>query len=215
MPGTRDRHATVVAYLALLVALSGSAYAVATVDSKDVVDGSLKSVDLEDNKGVTSADVRNDNSGGGLIGADIKEKTLDRGVNATFLGGKKRPHFAPRRGERWHEVGTAGEPGFHVNGWANVDDIHNTAAFFKTHDGVVHLKGRVRLNGAGTWCIGAIFTLPQAYRPARREVQPALKEGALFEIHVIPDTGYVAFPGCVNAGEWLSLDGVSFRAAKS
>jgi len=62
----RPSHATVVAWLALFVALGGTAYAAATIGSAQIVDNSIKSVD-----------VRNDSSlGGGLTGADIKESTL-------------------------------------------------------------------------------------------------------------------------------------------
>ena len=71
------RHAVAVAYLALVVALSGSAYAAATVSSRDVVNESLKSADLKDEAAVKSSDVRDDDkAGGGLRGNDIIEGTL-------------------------------------------------------------------------------------------------------------------------------------------
>jgi hypothetical protein len=73
----RPSHATVVAYVALLLAMSGTAYAAATVGSGDVVDDSLRSVDLKDGAAVRSEDVVNDSfSGGGLTGQDIREGTL-------------------------------------------------------------------------------------------------------------------------------------------
>ena len=46
-----------IALLALFIALGGTAWAAATINSKDVVDNSLKSVDLKDGKGVKAADV--------------------------------------------------------------------------------------------------------------------------------------------------------------
>src|SRR5688500_14679643 len=49
-------HTTVVAYLALFVALGGSAYAAATITGADVVDRSLTGVDIR-NGTVRSADV--------------------------------------------------------------------------------------------------------------------------------------------------------------
>jgi hypothetical protein len=70
----------VVGYVALVVALSGTAYAAATVDSGNVVNDSLKSVDLKNGKAVKSADVRDD----GLVGADIDEGTLEGLDAATF-----------------------------------------------------------------------------------------------------------------------------------
>jgi hypothetical protein len=85
----RPSHATVVAYLGLFVALGGTAYAVNTVGSTDIIDGQVKSVDVGDNE-IGSADVKDnsintfdvhsflgvdvvDNS---LTGADIDESTL-------------------------------------------------------------------------------------------------------------------------------------------
>lgn len=57
----------IVAYVALFVALGGTAFAATKIRSGDVVNNSLKSVD-----------VRNDSSrGGGLKGADIRERTLE------------------------------------------------------------------------------------------------------------------------------------------
>lgn len=51
-------HTTVVAYLALFVALGGSAYAAATITGSDVVDRSLTGADIR-NGSVRSADVNN------------------------------------------------------------------------------------------------------------------------------------------------------------
>lgn len=77
-----------VGYVALFFALSGSAYAVATVNSADVTDESLKSVDLKNGAAVKSEDVVNDNvSGGGLAGPDIKELTLAKVPDADKLDG--------------------------------------------------------------------------------------------------------------------------------
>jgi hypothetical protein len=60
----RISHTTVVAYLALFVALGGSAYAAATITGRDVVDRSLTGADIR-NGSVRSADVRN------ITGADL------------------------------------------------------------------------------------------------------------------------------------------------
>ncbi len=77
-----SRHGTVVAYLALVLASSGVAYAAATVGTADVVNNSLKSIDLKDGYGVGGVDVINDS----LTGADIQEGTLV-GVDAATLDG--------------------------------------------------------------------------------------------------------------------------------
>jgi hypothetical protein len=86
----RPGHATVVAYLALFVALGGtSAYAANTVFSTDIVDGEVKSADIGNNE-IGSADVKDntintfdvhsflgvDVVDGTLTGADIGDQTL-------------------------------------------------------------------------------------------------------------------------------------------
>ena len=99
----RLRHGTVVAYLALFLALAGGAIAAATIDSGDVVNGSLKSVDLKNRAGVKGIDVRNGALAGGdvrngslrgaqvaddsLGGADISEPTLAVSQLSASLGG--------------------------------------------------------------------------------------------------------------------------------
>lgn len=65
-------YANVTATLALVVASSGTAYAAATIGSADVVDNSLKSVDLRNGVAVKGQDVADD----ALTGADIAEGTL-------------------------------------------------------------------------------------------------------------------------------------------
>jgi uncharacterized protein YjbI with pentapeptide repeats len=60
----RINHTTVVAYLALFVALGGTAFAAATITGRDVVNNSLTGADLRDGS-VRTADVR------GLTGADL------------------------------------------------------------------------------------------------------------------------------------------------
>ncbi len=62
-----SRHGTVVAYLALVLASSGVAYAAATVGSAEVVNNSLKSIDLKDGYAVRGVDVVDES----LTGADI------------------------------------------------------------------------------------------------------------------------------------------------
>lgn len=94
----RPSHATVVAYIALSFAMSGTAYAAATIGSADVIDESLKSVDLKNGEAVRSEDVVNDTVlGGGLAGRDIKESTLAKVPDADLLDGKDSADFMPSR----------------------------------------------------------------------------------------------------------------------
>ena len=78
--------ALVISLVALFVSLGGVAWAAATIDSGDVQNDSLKSVDLKNDKAVKSADVVDDS----LRGADIQESSLGPVPNATdadTLGG--------------------------------------------------------------------------------------------------------------------------------
>jgi hypothetical protein len=70
----RPGHGTVVAYLALFVALGGSSYAAVAVTGRDVRDGSLTGRDIRNNsltgrdiRGISGHDVRNNS----LTGADV------------------------------------------------------------------------------------------------------------------------------------------------
>jgi hypothetical protein len=74
--------ANVASGIALFVSLAGgTAYAThLVVNSSDVVDNSLQSVDLKDNAGVTSADVVDDTAtNGGLLSADIRNGEVRTG----------------------------------------------------------------------------------------------------------------------------------------
>ena len=75
------KHATVVAYVALVVALSGSAYAVGTVTSADIVNDTIRSADLKNGAAVKSVDVKDALSGSDAINAN----QLD-GKDATGIG---------------------------------------------------------------------------------------------------------------------------------
>jgi hypothetical protein len=72
----RPSHATVVAYLALFVALGGSSYAAAIkVTGKNVKDSSLTGKDIK-NSSLTTSDVRNRS----LLAKDFKRGQLPRGA---------------------------------------------------------------------------------------------------------------------------------------
>ena len=88
----------VVGYVALFVALSGTAIALPgqdTVSSGDIIDGQVKTDDISDTNGVRSTDVRDDTlGGGGLAPADLapdsvgsSELATDSVGNAELLGG--------------------------------------------------------------------------------------------------------------------------------
>jgi hypothetical protein len=131
--------------------------------------------------------------------------------------------------EPWHEVGTTGEPAFFEHGitgsstfkFVNFGSPHNTAGFYKDPQGVVHLKGLVKWTqsqgGSGQWGCGfpRVFRLPGGYRPAATEIRPSLMSDTLTRIDIGSD-GWVGMcePNrSIASGDWLLLDGISFRAA--
>ena len=77
----------VVGYLALFVALSGTAVALPatnTVFSDDIVNGEVQSKDISDTNGVRSADVRDDDkNGGGLAAIDLARGSVGSSEIAT------------------------------------------------------------------------------------------------------------------------------------
>jgi hypothetical protein len=75
-------YANVTATLALFVALGGGAYAIDKVNSHDIVNGTIRSVDLKNRKAVHAADVKRN----GLTGKQIKERTLDAQSFAPIAG---------------------------------------------------------------------------------------------------------------------------------
>lgn len=92
---TGPRHATVVAYLALFVALGGSSYAALRIDGGDIRDNSVRGRDLRNND-VRGKDIRNGTIRGLEVGRDrlggrvIKESTLNavpKAIDAQRLTG--------------------------------------------------------------------------------------------------------------------------------
>jgi hypothetical protein len=88
-------YANVMATLSFFVAVGGVGYAAATIDSGDVVNNSLRSNDLKNDKGVKSPDVPVN----ALTGDDIDEASLDS-INAERLVGVNGSEFARSSGRR-------------------------------------------------------------------------------------------------------------------
>jgi hypothetical protein len=167
---------------------------------------------------VTGAKVKNQT----LTGKDIKLSKLGTvpsatsAVNATHAGSADVSSSLTGL-ENVHVIGAAGEPGFESGS-------HNAAAvgvnlppvaFYKDHEGIVHLEG-IAEAGTGVSGIAHVFTLPAGFRPAPGTVQifAAGSTGA----SVIGGTG-AAFGGQSLSGavagteeELVVLSGVAFRA---
>jgi hypothetical protein len=216
----RLTYANVVATLALFIAIGGaSAFAASqlgknTVGTKQLKKNSVTTAKIK-KQAITGAKVKN----GTLTGTQINASTLGTVPSATSAKSASSASVANSLAppEAWHEVGALGEPVFQ-NGWENLGSPeHENAAFFKDHEGIVHLKGSVK---PGTTSV--IFQLPTGFRPAsgkKIEVAATCSGGPCTE-GVFPltifgpgfsptvDGGVEAFVG----GTFVNLDGVTFRA---
>jgi hypothetical protein len=88
----------------------------------------------------------------------------------------------------------------------------NAAAFYKDPWGIVHVRGLVRQAQSGIIppACSNIFTLPAGYRPAREEIFAATSADAFGSVRVLTNG---AVNMTVGNGVWISLDGISFKAA--
>jgi hypothetical protein len=186
-------HATVVAYLALFVALGGGAFAL----TKGFVwsDGQIHACVTKKN---------------GQLRLVKQGKPCKTGERA--IAWNKRPPSLPPPG-RDHNVGAPGEPKFQ-NGCHNAGPPFADVGFFKDREGVVHLKGFFTGCNSPTQ---TVFQLPPGYRPVRGRGLGF----ACYQCQVgatIVGTDYVpdnpSYDGAVDIDSATAgnLDGISFRA---
>ncbi len=101
--------------------------------------------------------------------------------------------------------------------WADYDpDGFNSAGYFKDSLGIVHLKGLVRMISFNPLIQTpiTIFTLDEGYRPSKREVQVVMTAHEIITRVDIQANGAVGYYyGKGGMTEWVSLDGITFRAA--
>lgn len=204
----RPSHGTVVAYLALFVALGGSAYAFHlgknSVGSKQLKKNAVVTAKVK-NEAITAAKVKK----GTLTGAQINLSTLGTvpsAGNATTAGTASvaKSLAAP---EASHVVGTPGEPEFQ----GSCQPLEERPPrFFKDHEGVVHLEGVY----VGCAFGATAFQLPPGYRPPTIQQFPMIGEGGKIVVvfpSVLEAAG--AAPGGVQCGATnCVLDGITFRA---
>jgi hypothetical protein len=167
----RPSPALVISVLALVIALTGTAFAAGlgknSVGSKQLKKNSVTTAKLK--KGaVTAVKVKN----GTLTGKQIdlaKLGTVPSAQTANALS----PH------EATHLVGSPGEPGF-IGGSKNIPPSGTfniaPASFVKDHDGFVHLDGGAVAGEEGS-VPGAIFQLPAGFRPTAgtEEIYPGIE----------------------------------------
>jgi hypothetical protein len=192
--------ANVISVIALFVALGGTGLAASQLGKDSVGSKQLKK------NAVTGAKVKNQS----LTGKDIKLSKLGTVPSATHANSADSIPAA----EPAHVIGAPGEPGFQsgdTNAESGVPGFAFTpVSFYKDHEGIVHLEGRVAIGGEG-----AIFTLPPGYRPAQNALVPA-PFGFIAGSGVNANVGGTVSEGNVwtsaNPGEFVLLSGITFRA---
>lgn len=118
--------------------------------------------------------------------------------------------------EKWHFIGTAGEPTFASVNWANHGAPWGNLAFQKTPLGKVAFSGLIDWTAAATPAPVAIFTLPTGYRPNRQlhiaalsspgaAVNPTTENLEITTAGVVSISNFAAGPNTP-----LSFDGVEF-----
>jgi hypothetical protein len=204
----RPSHGTVVAYLALFVALGGGAMAASHLGKSTVGPKQLKK------NSVTTAKIKNE----AVTAAKVKKGTLTGNqINASTLGVVPAAQVANAlsAAESWHEVGAAGEPPFE-NSWKNASPAFQSAGFYKDHEGIVHLKGTLKGGSATT-----LFHLPAGFRPTpgKFEVFDTPCNGCTGGVGpIVIAGGGIAVPGedgrvsAAGGGTEVGLDGITFRA---
>ncbi len=197
---------------ALLVS-GGAAYAASQLSKNSVGTKQIKKNAVVTSKikkeAVTAAKVKK----GTLTGTQINASTL-----GTVPSAQTASALAPTEG--WHVVGTPGEPGFEQGWESRPIAVDPSVAFYKDHDGVVHLRGTAFGFGVGS---GAIFRLPAGFRPTTGKILsfPVPCSGSGGSCSTV-GMGTIAIAGSGLAVEGqllvppgtteMTLDPISFRA---
>jgi hypothetical protein len=205
----RLTYANVVATVALFIALGGASYAALklpknSVGTKQLMNNAVTLKKLKKNS-VNSAKVKPNS----LTGKNINLNTLGTVPSAEFAS-----DLAAL--EPIHVIGAPGEPAFQngdTNAPSGTPGFPNTpVGFYKDHEGIVHLVGKVAIGFEG-----AIFTLPPGYRPAPNTVERTLSGGVgIAGSGVNANVGATISEGDVftssNSPETNTLSGITFRA---
>lgn len=189
MQGTgRPSPAALIATIALVLALAGSAVALPPPGLRAVSKAKVKKI----------ADKRIAKAAPGLSVAD-----------SAALGGKPASAYS-LESEPFRLVGQADQPPF-TNGWDNYGSGSEVAAFYKDPLGVVHLRGAIAASSTNT----SAFTLPAGYRPGDDLGFAAAgfsgsSVPVISRVDIQPN-GEV-FPRCTGSNcSPISLDGITFR----
>ena len=212
----------VVALIALVVALAGTAYAAVHLPKGSVGARQLKKASVTKKKIRKNAVTANRAKvhKNAITGIKIKDRSvLGKDIRLSSLGKVPSASVADTATalaplEPLHLVGAAGEPPFEEEasnvGLVTEGALTQPAGFYKDHDGIVHLEGFVEPGKDGF-----IFTLPPGYRPASGITQifetPGKKVILIFGSNIVING--VDVSGKVLAAEQATvvLSGISFR----
>ena len=111
--------------------------------------------------------------------------------------------------EEWLPVSVGGIAGFN-QGWANYGGVFTPAGYFKDSLGIVHLRGLVQRKSGDS---NVIFTLPTGYRPEYEYIYAVASGHTLVPCRIDLTVKGEILVTAGTPGEYVSLDGISFRAA--
>ena len=241
---SRLSHTTVVAYLALFVALGGGALAATgLVGSNGKIRGCVgkhgKLTVLKRGKhcgrGQTAIawSQKGPKGNSGPQGDDgAKGEPGSPATNADTLDGKDSAAFVPSGAEPWHDAalnstGTRGTgvPLHHYCFWTAFGSPWSTPGYFRDGLGVVHLRGIAKANdGDDTDCLPnsaqdrTMFTLPEGYHP-EADIELTTTSNASPGVVIVRSGGNAEigenYPDASHARAGVVLDGLTFRCAPS
>lgn len=95
--------------------------------------------------------------------------------------------------------------------WVAWGAPYSTAGYYKDADGWVHLRGLIKNGVAGT----VMFTLPSGYRPEFQQIRITMANTGAANImqRITLQTDGDVIHDAAGGTSWVSLDGISFRAA--
>jgi hypothetical protein len=214
----RPSPATVIAVIALVVAMSGGAYAALrpaknSVTSRSIRNGQVKTADLA-NGAVNSAKVAD----GSLESGDLAQGALAPEATIPITPNPLGSTDPCETGQVGIFCGIAAETPT-PSQWVNAGGGFAEGGYYRDGEGVVHLSGLVK--AAYPTRTQRIFTLPPGYRPAATH---AFSTGCWTFSDMTPsnyfpcpvavqsDGGVVELGGGKYPTSGLILDGISFRA---
>jgi hypothetical protein len=202
---TRPSPATLVAAVAVTLALAGTALAGPDAVSERITKAKVRSIAANQaDKRITARAPNLSVDHASTADNSQTAANAQTANNAQNLGGRPSGDYALADSEPFHTVGVTGEPPFE-NGWSNVGGGRSSAAFYKDSQGLVHLKGVL----SGTTATTA-FTLPNGYRPSEQLFMPvALGGSGSGGLNVNTDGRLV--PICSTTCAAVGIDGLSFR----